>query len=387
MRIWLLILMIYLSAVPVWGSAEEYPKEEKEVTEEDTTHITEELMAGLELEELNQLVQEMLGNPDQSFSDMVWNLLSGSTELDASDLFSLLGEIFYQELAEQKEILLQLFLLILAAAVLFNLTHLFENGQMTDVTFYMVYLMVFVLLMRSFSGLLGQVSSVVELASSFMKVLTPAYFLAITAASGSMSASVYYQIVLIVVTLIQDVLLKVGIPAIQVYVVLGIVNYLSQEDFLSKMAELIKIGVDWLIKSVTALIVGLQVIQKMVAPALDLVKRGFVGKTASVIPGLGNILDSVTELTLGCAVLVRNCLGAAALIVLILFGLGPVVQLGVTTLLYRLVAAVIQPVSEKRLVRAMVIMAEGCGMLLRVLITAEIMFLLTIAIAASGGLQ
>lgn len=387
MRIWLLILMIYLSAVPVWGSAEEYPKEEKEVTEEDTIHITEELMAGLELEELNQLVQEMLGNPDQSFSDMVWNLLSGSTELDASGLFSLLGEIFYQELLEQKEILLQLFLLILAAAVLFNLTHLFENGQMTDVTFYMVYLMVFVLLMRSFSGLLGQVSSVVELASSFMKVLTPAYFLAITAASGSMSASVYYQIVLIVVTLIQDVLLKVGIPAIQVYVVLGIVNYLSQEDFLSKMAELIKIGVDWLIKSVTALIVGLQVIQKMVAPALDLVKRGFVGKTASVIPGLGNILDSVTELTLGCAVLVRNCLGAAALIVLILFGLGPVVQLGVTTLLYRLVAAVIQPVSEKRLVRAMVIMAEGCGMLLRVLITAEIMFLLTIAIAASGGLQ
>lgn len=386
MKIWLMLLILYLSATNVYG-AEKNADETEVVTEEETETVTKNLFQELQLKELDEVVQEMLESSEFSFSDMVWKMLSGEIELDAELLFEMIQEVFFRELLEQKDILMQLLLLILAAAVLFNLSHLFENGQMTNVTFYMIYLIAFVLLMKSFRGLFGQVESVLDISSSFMKVLTPAYFLAITASNGSLTASAYYQVVLFAVTLIQNVLLKFGMPGIQIYVVLGIVNYLSQEDLLSKLAELIKTIVIWMTKSVTALIVGLQVVQKMVAPAVDMVKRGFMGKTASAIPGVGNIIDSVTEMTIGCAVLVRNCLGAAALIVLIVFGLGPIVQLGVTTLLYRLMAAVVQPVTEKRLVQAITVMSEGCGMLLRVLITAEILFLLTIAIVATGGVQ
>lgn len=356
-------------------------------TEEEANEVTEGLLNGLDLSEIDNIVEEMFGTDELSFSELVWKLTTGELELDAELLLDMLQEIFFEELLEQKEILMQLFLLVLVSALLFNLTHLFENGQMTNVTFYMVYLMVFVLLMKSFRGLLGQVESVVGSTTSFMKILTPSYFLAITASNGSLTASAYYQVVLITITLVQSLLLKIGIPGIQMYVVLGIVNYLSQEDFLSKMAELIKTVVIWMTKTVTALVVGLQVIQKMIAPAVDMVKRGFIGKTASAIPGLGNVLDSVTEMTIGCAVLVRNCMGVAALVVLVVFGLGPIVQLGVTALLYRLVAAVVQPVSEKRLIQAITVMAEGCGMLLRILVTAEILFLLTIAIVASGGIE
>lgn len=386
MKIWLMLLILYLSATNVYG-AEKNADETEVVTEEETETVTKNLFQELQLKELDEVVQEMLESSEFSFSDMVWKMLSGEIELDAELLFEMIQEVFFRELLEQKDILMQLLLLILAAAVLFNLSHLFENGQMTNVTFYMIYLIAFVLLMKSFRGLFGQVESVLDISSSFMKVLTPAYFLAITASNGSLTASAYYQVVLFAVTLIQNVLLKFGMPGIQIYVVLGIVNYLSQEDLLSKLAELIKTIVSWMTKSVTALIVGLQVVQKMVAPAVDMVKRGFMGKTASAIPGVGNIIDSVTEMTIGCAVLVRNCLGAAALIVLIVFGLGPIVQLGITTLLYRLMAAVVQPVTEKRLVQAITVMSEGCGMLLRVLITAEILFLLTIAIVATGGVQ
>lgn len=386
MKIWLMLLILYLSATNVYG-AEKNADETEVVTEEETETVTKNLFQELQLKELDEVVQEMLESSEFSFSDMVWKMLSGEIELDAELLFEMIQEVFFRELLEQKDILMQLLLLILAAAVLFNLSHLFENGQMTNVTFYMIYLIAFVLLMKSFRGLFGQVESVLDISSSFMKVLTPAYFLAITASNGSLTASAYYQVVLFAVTLIQNVLLKFGMPGIQIYVVLGIVNYLSQEDLLSKLAELIKTIVIWMTKSVTALIVGLQVVQKMVAPAVDMVKRGFMGKTASAIPGVGNIIDSVTEMTIGCAVLVRNCLGAAALIVLIVFGLGPIVQLGITTLLYRLMAAVVQPVTEKRLVQAITVMSEGCGMLLRVLITAEILFLLTIAIVATGGVQ
>lgn len=386
MKLWLLLLAFYLSVVNVYGAEAEI-EEVEVITEEETNLLTRDLFDDLQLEELDDVVHDMLQSSELSFSDMVWKMLSGEVELDTELLFEMIEKIFFRELLNQKEILLQLLLLILVAAVLFNLSYLFENGQMTNMTFYIIYLIAFVILMQSFRGLLGQVEGVLDMSASFMKILTPAYFLAITAANGSMTASAYYQVVLFAITLIQDVLLQFGIPCIQIYVVIGIVNYLSQEDFLSKMAELLKTIVVWLTKTVTTLIVGIQVIQKMVAPAVDMVKRGFMGKTASAIPGIGNLLDSVTEMTIGCAVLVRNCLGAAALVVLIIFGLGPIMQIGISTLLYRLIAAVIQPVSEKRLVQAITVMAEGCGILLRVLVTAEILFLLTIAIVATGGVQ
>lgn len=356
-------------------------------TQEELDETTEELLDGLGLDEIDQIVQDMLGNEELSFSEMVTRLVSGDLELDVELLTELLQEIFVKELLDQKDILLQLVLLVMISALLMNMSHLFENGQLSNVTFYMVYLMVFVLLMRSFRGLLGQVESVLGSTSSFMRILTPAYYLAITAANGGLTAAGYYQLVLLTITMVQWILLKVALPGVQIYVVLGVVNYISQEDYLSKMADLIQMVVVWLTKTVTAVIVGMQVLQRMVAPAIDMVKRGLIGKTASAIPGIGNVLDSVTEMTVGCAILVRNCMGAVALIVIIIFGLAPIIQLGLTTLLYRLVAAVVQPVSEKRLVKAISVMGEGCALLFRILLTAEILFLLTIAIVASGGME
>lgn len=354
-------------------------------SEEDVQAVTQDLMDRLNLEEIDELVREMLDTQDLSFSEMLDQILSGELKLDGSVLLELLAEVFVGELLEQKEMLLQLLLLILVSALLMNLSHLFEDGQLTNVTYYIIYLMIFVLLMRSFSGLLGQVEGVLSGASSFMKVLTPAYFLAISAANGSLTAAGYYELVLVTISLVQWVLLNIGIPGVQMYVVLGLVNYISGEDSLSKMAELINTVVIWLTKTITAVVVGLQVVQKMISPALDMVKRGVIGKTAGAIPGIGNAIDSVTEMTVGCAILVRNCMGAVALIVLVLFGLGPVIQVGATTLLYRLLTAVAQPVSDKRLIKSLTVMAEACGLLLRILLTAEILFLLTIAIVAMGG--
>lgn len=413
--IWFLLLLIFFQKRPVYGEVtdvavqkelkERDKTEQKEkaeqreeteytdsseqigYTEEELNQTTKGILKDLGLKEIDHTVEDMLGEDHLSFSQMIQELALGERTLDLEFLSELLSDVFIGELLEQKEIIMQLLLLILISALLMNMSHLFENGQLTNVTYYMIYLMTFALLMKSFRGLLGQVVGVLEGASSFLKVLTPAYFLAISAANGSMTASGYYELVLLTISLVQWILLNVGIPGIQMYVVLGIVNDLSSEDYLSKMAELVRNIVLWMTKTVTAVVVGLQVVQKMVSPALDLVKRGVIGKTAGAIPGIGNVIDSVTEMTVGCAILVRNCMGVAALIVLVLFGMGPVLQMAVTTLLYRLAAAIAQPLAERRMIKSITVMGEGCALLLRLLLTGEILFLLTIAIVAVGGIE
>ena len=113
-------------------------------------------------------------------------------------------------------------------------------------------------------------------------------------------------------------------------------------------------------------------------------------KAADIIPlncGKGNAVNAVTELILAGALLVKNCLGAMAVVVLLLAGAGPVIHYGLLSLSFRFLGAVAQPVSDKRIVGCLGTMGEGCALLLRIMLTAEILCVLTfiVLMASVGG--
>lgn len=154
---------------------------------------------------------------------------------------------------------------------------------------------------------------------------------------------------------------------------------------LGKMAELIETVISWGLRTLLGVAAGLQVVRGLVAPVMDSLKRSAVGKTAGALPGIGGAVNAVTELVLTTAVLVRNSLGIALLLVILAVGAGPLVRYGLLSLTYRFLAAAAQPVSDKRLVEAFGTMAEGCALLMRILFTAEILCMLTFLILMAGG--
>ena len=161
----------------------------------------------------------------------------------------------------------------------------------------------------------------------------------------------------------------------------------SKEEMLDRMAELLKTVVNWGLKTMLGAVVGLQVVRNLVAPVLDTLKRSMVGRAAGALPGIGNAVNMVTELVLTSAVLVRNCLGVVILLAFVAVGVGPVIHYGLQSLVYRFLAAVAQPVSDKRIVESLATMGEGCAMLLKVLFTAEVLCMLdfVILMTSVGG--
>ena len=100
----------------------------------------------------------------------------------------------------------------------------------------MVYLLLFTILMNSYQQLGVSLGKQLEWMTQFMKGLAPAYFVAVSAASGAVTASVFYQGVLLLVWLVEWLLLTLILPGANLYVLLCMVNHLSKEDMLSKMA-------------------------------------------------------------------------------------------------------------------------------------------------------
>ncbi len=93
---------------------------------------------------------------------------------------------------------------------------------------------------------------------------------------------------------------------------------------------------------------------------MDSLKRSAIGKTAGALPGVGNAVNAVTELVLTTAVLVRNSLGVVFASCVSGGRSRPRDPLRTAgSLIYRFLAAVAQPVSDKRLVEVFSTMGEG----------------------------
>lgn len=372
-RIGALLLIIFI-LLPIPVRAEE--------TQDQIAKLDDSLLSQLELDKVQEAVDRLLEEEDFSFSGIVKKFLSGDQGFSLEQCKEMAGSLILGELQEQKKIIGYLLVLVMAAALFHTFSGIFGNGQLGETSFYIVYLLVFALLVKGFSVMSQMLQQQMERILEFMKALAPAYYLSVAASTGTTTASGFYQLILILFYLVEKGFLYLVLPGIHIYVLLQLVNHLSKEDFLSKMAELIKSILLKIMKTVLGVILGLQLIQNLVAPTLDSFKRTVLGRTAGAIPGLGNAFTAATETVIGSAVLIRNCVGVTAIIVLFLAGVVPVVRLGITSFVYRLMAAVSQPIADKRFVNCLNTMGEGCGLLLKLLMNMEVLFILTIAILA-----
>lgn len=345
----------------------------------------DELLDQMDLNTVQEAIDELLADEDVSFRGLLGELMRGerpfSMETFKTAVFSLLNSSW----STQQKLWMNLLILVLAAALFANFSSIFESGQLGEMSFFFIYLIIFALLIRNFSTLSAEITESLSEIVTFMKALAPAYFIAVAAATGASTATAFYQVILLGITAVEYLILYLVLPGIHVFLLLSLVNHLSKEDFLSKMAELLKNVICWTMQAILGILAGLQILQNLVAPALDSLKRTAIGRTAGAIPGVGNAINSVTELVIGSAALIRNCVGAAAVIILLLFAIRPLVHVALTGFAYRLLAAVIQPISDLRMVGALQAVGEGCALLLKALFTTELLFLLTIAIVASAA--
>ena len=357
--------------------------EKEKITQTEASTVSD-ILEELDLSRVQRMLDQMLGEESFSMKDMLDGLIKGEKVLSEDTVQEMVHSFLFSGLEKEKSLLIKILLLILLSAVLANFADVFESGQIGDICFYIVYLLLFILLMDSFSSVTRSVQQTITWMAEFMRGLAPAYFLTISIAAGSSTAAVFYEGVLILTWLIQEVILNLLFPGACLYVLISLINNLSKEEMLGKMAELLDTAVRWGLKTLLGMVVGLQVVRGLIAPVMDTLKRSALGKAAGALPGVGNAVNMVTELVLTSAVLVRNCLGVVILFAFVAAGAGPVIHYGILSLLYRFLAAIAQPVSEKRIVDSLATMGEGCALLLRILFTAEILCILDFVILMTG---
>ena len=120
----------------------------------------------------------------------------------------------------------------------------------------------------------------------------------------------------------------------------------------------------------------------MILPAVDSMKNTALQKGMKAIPGIGSGINSAITMILGSAVIIKNSIGAAGIIILIVIIVPPILEIAAIVLTYLLAGIIIQPVSDKRITKAMDAVITSGKLMLSMIFTMAMLFILSIALIA-----
>ncbi len=293
-------------------------------------------------------------------------------------VIDLVREILLESVSENYEALRHVFLLAILGAMLSSLSQVFGNQQIGAMGFYVCYLCLIGFLMTAFTGTVQIAENMLALLLEFMQAMLPAYYLGLTITLGN--ANGFYACLLTALALIERLMKNLLIPGIELYMVLMMLNYLQTEDNLSKLAELIKTILEWIMKTIFATVIGLQLVQSLISPYISGISQNLLVRAASAIPGIGSSVGAVSGVVIGSSILIRNTVGVGAILVIILMCASPILQLMAISLLYQAEGAVIQPFADKRMVGCVSAASNAVRLLLKLLMLSALMLLITLAI-------
>ncbi len=354
----------------------------QEMTAEGTSVL--ELPDYLELSDLEEKLRGMTDFSDLSFSDLVLELLQGKLPSGISGLWGEVWRLLFSYLGGQKQLAVQILLIALFSAVCTNFIRVFENSQIADISFYMMYLLIGTLLIGAFAEMQALTVNTLKSLFQFVTLLLPAYVVTIVFSAGSVSALGFYELTLLSVHILQLLFIKMVLPLIQIYVVFLFFNQLTREDLFSQASEFLKTLLEWILKTTTAILVGLQTIQCLVAPAVDTLKNSTAHRIVKALPGVGGLMDSAAETIAGSAMVIKNAVGVAGMIVVLLICLLPFLKLGLSVLLFRLLCAMLQPISEKRMVDCIRSFSDGVMLLMKTTLAGLAVFLVSLAMITAS---
>ena len=367
----------------VFAYQEDIPGLYKETGEEH--NVLEDIMEKLDFSGLDKLLkEENTGLEEHSFSNLVGQMVEeGIESFDYRRIIEWIKEALFLEIETSRKLLVEVVLLAVVFSILKNFAGGFSSSYVSDLCFLLVYCVLAVMLLQSFMSFREIAAKALTDSIEFMKALIPTFCITMVFSAGSSSAAGFYQIAFLVIYLIEWMFLNLLIPMIHIYVLLELFNHFFEDEKFDNLTELLKGAVCWGMKAASVVVFGLNVVQGLLGPAKDHLLNGTVGKAASMIPGVGNAINGVTELLLASGIMIKNCVGIGALMILVVIAIIPMLKIGCMALFYKIAAAITEPVTDKRIAGCLKGMAEGGILYLKLMGYGVALFFLTIALTTA----
>ncbi len=334
-------------------------------------------LAGLDEEVRRQLpagsVRELLLDP------------TGGLRLDPVGLARDWLQYLWAEVIVQSRLLTQLVVVAILCALMQHVAGSLSRSA-TDFGFLVAYMVVVYLGLRSFTLASRIGRETLSDMSGLMLALLPLLSTMLAAVGALSSAALFHPLLITAVTLVASIVDRVVLPLLLLAAVVGVVGHMVTEFPLSKLAGLLRHGAVTVLGLAFTVFLGVMAVRGAIAPVADGVAlRATKFLAGAVVPVVGGMMADAVEVVVGGSLLVKNALGALGLMALLVTLAFPLAKIGALVVIYRVATALVQPISDVRLVDALGTMADTLTVLAAAVATAAVMFFVAILVVIGVG--
>lgn len=333
----------------------------------------EEILNFLDFSALNEFLNQHM-RTQMTFEELVAQIsLHGFEAINKENITMLVFDSLFYELSIAKPIFIKMLIFTVLFSVVQRLL-VTKNKYISDISFFMIYATLMVLLMQSFFFVRDIALDGVDGLLTFLNALIPTYAATLVFSGSAVSGAMLYEIAFFMVYIVELVLRSLLSPLIQVFILVLFLNHLFEEDKLSKLAQFLEKIVGIILKVAFGTVVGLGVVQSMLAPAKDRIANNVLLSGMSSIPGVGSFMGSTGELILSCGMLIKNSVGVIGLLVLFVIAVIPVLKIGCFWVMYQLLGIVLQPIADQRITECVSAVGRGCDLYFKIIMYSMMLF-------------
>lgn len=323
-----------------------------------------------------------------SFS--VENLLSdlnrGNNIFSVSGILSGLLGLFFGELKTTVRLLMIVPIIAVMNIYINGMHQNFQTKGATGAAFTVSYMVMAGVGAAAFLQAVSGGRAVVENVSVFMRVLVPVVLTSLASGGAVISATTLEVVLMTIIEITHLAVEKIFIPMVMAGAALNVVNNISNSLNTEKLVGLLNSAVRWGMGILLTIFVGIVGIQGIATGSVDgLAVKVTRFATSNLVPMVGGILAETVETVMNCSVVIKNSVGVVGIVSVILVSVTPVLKIAACLVVFRLCAALIQPISDAKCVSCIGGLADSTASILAMCVAVVVLFIILLTIMLNIG--
>ena len=274
---------------------------------------------------------------------------NGRLDLSWQKIFNALWHRLWHEVTESAALLVQLVVLAVASLLLVNFQEMFPKSSIAIIARAVVYLVLMTIALQSFLLVGDMVKNTVDNMSGFVYALLPTLLTLMVAMGGVSSVGIFHPALLGAIGINVNIIKVAVVPLAYFSAALVVVSYITPKFDLSKMAKLCQNMAVGIITLMLTLFTAFLGILGLTGAAIEAAKSA----TGLFVPLVGKPLADAFDTVLSTALLIKNSVGVVGILVILIICALPIIKILVIAVIYRLAAALVQPLGDGALAEAL----------------------------------
>lgn len=310
----------------------------------------------------------------------------GHGNISFDKLMKSVVSLLFKEVRTVLNLVVSVVVIAILCSLIKSLQDAFKNESISQIAFFACYSILIMVLSKSFIVSISVATEAINEIANFMAALLPVLVTMIALAGGFMQAATLDPIILASVTLIPKIYVTVIIPLILISFVMTFANNISNEHKIDNLCKLLKQVILWLQGIIITVFIAILTIRGITADTMDAVAV----KTAkfaidNFIPIVGKTFSDAITSVAGYSLIIKNAVTGIGLIVIVLVLIYPIIKLILMSFIYKLSAALVEPISDKRITNSIAAVGDYLILLMSCVISVSFMFFILLGIMATAS--